>query len=59
MGAKYNQGSELSEFIEEKVQLINRRLFEPKGDGPSYQSPDRPVDNTLTINERADILGGK
>ncbi|MDU5496038.1 hemagglutinin repeat-containing protein, partial [Veillonella sp.] len=58
MGAKYNQGSELSEFIEEKVQLINRRLFEPKGDGPSYQSPDRPVDNTLTINERADILGG-
>ena len=58
MGAKYNQGFELSKAIDDTVQFVNRRLFEPKGDGPSYQSPDRPVDNTLTINERADILGG-
>ena len=58
MGAKYNQGFELTEFIDDKVQLINRRLFEPKGDGPSYQFSDKPVDNTLTLNERADIVGG-
>lgn len=58
MSAKYNQGFELSKAVDDTLQLVNRRLFEPKGDGPSYQSPDRPVDNTLTINERADILGG-
>ena len=58
MSAKYNQGFELSKAVDDTLQLINRRLLEPKGDGPSYQSPDRPVDNTLTINERADILGG-
>lgn len=58
MSAKYNQGFELSEFMDDPIQFMKRRLVETKGDGPSYQFADRPVDNTLTINERADILGG-
>ena len=58
MSAKYNQGFELSEFMDNPIQFMKRRLVETKGDGPSYQFADRPVDNTLTINERADILGG-
>ena len=57
MSAKYNQGFELSEFMDNPIQFMKRRLVETKGDGPSYQFADRPVDNTLTINERADILG--
>lgn len=58
MGAKYNEGFELPESIDNTLQVFKRRLFEPKGDGPSYQFPDKPDEEPLTLQDRANILGG-
>ena len=58
MGAKYNQEGDLVESIKNIGGKIYQIYIEPKGERPGYQFADKPEEGSLTLQERADILGG-